>query len=72
MSIHEIEARALQLPPDQRAALARQLIASLDAASETEEMWAEEAARRSAALGSGDAEPVAAATVFAQARQAVS
>lgn len=35
MSIHEIESQALKLPPEQRAALAQHLIASLDEANET-------------------------------------
>ena len=72
MSLQEIESLALRLPPSQRALLAQHLIASLDAADETEQAWAAEAARRSDALAAGAVEPVAAADVFADARRAVS
>lgn len=72
MSIHEIEAQALRLPPSQRAALAQHLIASLDDADDTEREWADEAARRSEALHSGAAPSVPAADVFADARRALS
>ena len=72
MSIQEIESLALRLPPAQRAALARDLIASLDEADEVETAWADEAARRFEAIASGDAEPIPAADVFAEARRAIS
>ena len=72
MSIQEIESLALRLPPAQRAALARDLIASLDEADEVETAWADEAARRFEATASGDAEPIFAADVFAEARRAIS
>jgi putative addiction module component (TIGR02574 family) len=72
MSIQEIEAQALRLPPSQRALLAQHLIASLDEADETETMWADEAARRADALASGAVESVSADGVFADARRAIS
>lgn len=71
MSIQEIESEALRLPPAQRAALAQQLIASLDEADESARAWADEAARRSEALATGRATPVAAVDVFADARRAL-
>ena len=72
MSLQEIESQALRLPPDQRAALARHLIASLDGPDDTERAWADEAARRAAALDSGVAAAVPAADVLADARRALS
>ena len=72
MSIQEIEAQALQLPPEQRAVLVQHLIASLDEADEIERAWAEEAARRSDAVRSGAANSIPAADVFAVARRAIS
>ena len=71
MSAHEIEAEALRLPREQRAALAQHLIASLDEADETQQAWAYEAARRDADLRSGAVAPVPAADVFADARAAL-
>ncbi|MEL6616526.1 MAG: addiction module protein [Bacteroidota bacterium] len=72
MSLQELEALALRLPPSQRALLAQHLIASLDEADEVERVWADEAARRSDALASGAAQSVSAADVFAEARRTVS
>lgn len=72
MSIHEIESLALQLPPNQRAALAQHLIASLDDEDETAQAWADEAARRSDALASGTIQAIPASDAFAEARRAVS
>lgn len=72
MSIQEIEAQALRLPPAQRAALAQHLIASLDEADETERAWADEASRRSAATASGEATPLLSGDVFAEARRVIS
>ena len=72
MSIQEIESQALRLPPSQRARLAQHLIASLDEADEIERAWADEAARRSDALDSGEARAIPAADVLAEARRAVS
>ena len=72
MSLQEIESLALRLPPAQRAALAQHLIASLDEAGETEQAWADEAARRSTAVASGGVDTLPAADVFADARRAIS
>ena len=71
MSIQEIEAQALRLPPRQRALLAQHLIDSLVETDETEQAWADEAARRSDAVASGDVETVPAADVLAEARRAL-
>ena len=48
MSIDELEATVLQLPPSDRARLAERLLESLDHLSdaENEKLWAEEAIRR--------------------------
>lgn len=70
MSIKEIEAYALQLPPSERARLAQRLIDSLDDAGEVEQAWTEEAARRDEELCSGRATAVPAEQVFAEARAA--
>ena len=46
--LKQCEARALKLPPRERAALAERLITSLDSldGSENERLWVEEAERR--------------------------
>ena len=69
MDAREIRARALQLPRDQRAALVQRLIASLDPADDVEQAWADEAARRSGAITSGEENATPAADVFAEARR---
>ena len=69
MSIQEIESQALQLPLEQRAALAQHLIASLDEADDIARNWADEAARRAVGLRDQTVEPVTAADVFADARR---
>ena len=71
MSIQEIEAEALRLPPEQRARLAQHLIASLDEADDTERAWTEEASRRAEQIASGDVESLPAADVFTEARRAI-
>jgi putative addiction module component (TIGR02574 family) len=71
MSAHEIEALALQLPREQRAALAQHLIASLEEADDVEQAWADEAARRYEALRSGETTGITATDVFADARTAL-
>ena len=53
--VEVIEAQALQLAPDERARLARKLIASLDADPAVEEAWAAEVERRHAQIESGQA-----------------
>ncbi len=71
MSIQDIESRALQLPREERAALVRHLIASLDEADEVMQAWAEESARRSDAVRAGEVAPAPASEVFADARKAL-
>ncbi|MDO8987969.1 MAG: addiction module protein [Coriobacteriia bacterium] len=57
MTIDELKAEALQLAPEGRADLARELLASLDSLSESEieRLWLDEAERRLAQLESGEA-----------------
>lgn len=71
MSLQEIEAQALRLPPNQRALLAQHLIASLDE-DETAKAWADEAARRAASVAAGTTETLSATDVLAEARRAIS
>jgi hypothetical protein len=54
-ALHEIAAAALSLEPDDRAALAHQLLASLDdlTTEEADRLWAGEAQRRLDGLRSG-------------------
>ena len=52
----EIEADALNLPPCERARLAKALIASPDEDAETERGWAEEVARRLSEIRTGQVE----------------
>jgi putative addiction module component (TIGR02574 family) len=69
----KLEAKALELPPDQRARLAQRLISSLDQASdpESEELWIREAERRLEELESGSVEPVPAERVLEKARSSL-
>jgi putative addiction module component (TIGR02574 family) len=57
MSAEKLRKEALALPPDERAALARELLLSLDepADSGAEEAWAEEIGRRAEAVANGTA-----------------
>jgi hypothetical protein len=57
VTIEELKAEALQLTPEGRADLARELLASLDVLndSEIERLWLEEAERRLAQLDRGEA-----------------
>jgi hypothetical protein len=68
--IHEIESKVLQLEPLARAALAKALLASLDALSdeEYEQLWAEEAEARYADFVAGRTTAVDGDDVFARAR----
>ena len=52
-----------KLPPDERAFLAEQLLASLDDA-ELEKRWAEEAIRRRDDIRSGRVKPIESAEVY--------
>ena len=62
---------ALILPPDQRLALARQLLESVDLEPEpgAEAAWEAEIARRIARFKSGESVPIPAGEVFARLRQ---
>lgn len=55
MNIETIRREALSLPPQQRAQLAEQLLSSLDDLSEAEieQLWLQEAERRSAEMDQG-------------------
>ena len=54
MSATELRELALQLPPDQRASLARDLLSSLEEAGESfEAQWAAEAESRAEAYAAG-------------------
>ena len=57
MTIEELKAEALQLTPEGRADLARELLASLDVLDdrEIERLWLDEAERRLAQLDRGEA-----------------
>lgn len=65
---------ALFLPPEQRLALARQLLESVDLEPETgaQEAWRAEIVRRISRLDAGEAETVPAGAVFARLRQIAS
>ena len=69
----ECEARALQLPPSQRAALAEILIASLDTLSDAqnEQLWLGQADRRYRRYKRGDLTARCAENVFRDARAAI-
>jgi putative addiction module component (TIGR02574 family) len=69
----KLEAKALKLPPEQRARLAERLISSLDQASdpESEQLWVQEAERRLEELESGRVEAVPAERVIENARSSL-
>lgn len=58
MSIEELEAAAMQLPPAERQRLGEKLLSSVDTPLEFEDEWAEEADRRIEELLNGTVEPV--------------
>jgi hypothetical protein len=70
MGVEELKEEALRLSPEARAYLARVLLASLDAMSESEikELWIDEAIRRDEDLDSGAARAYPADEVLARAR----
>lgn len=61
---------ALDLPPDERASLARKLLLSLDELPEEElaETWLSEAERRAREIDSGEVQPVSAEEMRRKAR----
>lgn len=70
MNIKSVEHEALQLPADERARLALDLIGSLDElrAEEVEELWLAESGRRALQLDAGSVELIAGEVVAAEAR----
>jgi putative addiction module component (TIGR02574 family) len=56
MTIEQLKAQALKLPHHERAALARELLESLDKDSEIEQAWYDEAERRLLELEEGSAD----------------
>jgi len=64
MTREALEAQLLQLPPDERAHLARVLIESLDDQPELDPAWLEEAELRAESV-----QAIPAATVLANARR---
>ena len=66
-----LEAEVLRLPPSDRSHLLNRLITSLDADSELEEAWAQEARRRDAEIESGAVEQIPADVVMAELRAAL-
>lgn len=69
-SAGEIESKALQLPPKERARLAERLISSLDPESDrdAEQAWLEESERRLDELESGKVAGIPSEEVFEKAR----
>lgn len=70
MTFTEILSRALQLTLDERAALAQQLLASLDR-DEVAEAWAELSVHRYRQITTSDVETVSAEDAIADARRAI-
>ena len=70
MDSKTLQKAALDLPPDERAALAEKLLSSLDEPSdaELERTWLSEAAQRARELDSGEAEAIPAEEVRRKAR----
>ena len=70
----EIENQAMQLKLEERAALARKLILSLDAPSEAEnlQLWVDEAERRLKELREGSSQDLPLEEVLRRARAAIS
>jgi putative addiction module component (TIGR02574 family) len=69
----KLEAKALKLPPEQRARLAERLISSLDQSSDpdSEQLWIREAERRLEELESGQVEALPAERVIENARSSL-
>lgn len=70
MGIEELKQELFRLDPEDRANLARELLASLDTLteSEIEELWLQEAIRRDEELDGGNAHSYSAEEVFNRAR----
>ncbi len=69
----KLEAKALKLPPEQRARLAERLISSLDQSTDpdSEELWIREAERRLDELEAGGVEQLPAERVIESARSSL-
>ena len=67
----ELEARARELPREERARLAETLISSLDEEAEVERAWNEEIRRRLQELDAGSVETVSGEEVLAELDQLV-
>lgn len=69
MDFLSLEREALALPADERARLARDLLASLESLSdqEPEGLWMAEASTRAQQLETGEVQGIAAADVFREA-----
>ena len=70
---NKLEAKALKLPPKERARLAERLISSLDQELDTdsESLWIQESERRLEELESGTVEAVPADRVIEKARSSL-
>lgn len=70
MTADEIMRQALRLDPSARASIAHELLNSLESLSEAEveQLWLEEADRRSAEIAAGTARLIPAEEAIAQAR----
>ncbi len=69
MSLEELEAEALKLPPEQRERLAEKLLSSVDPGLQHEAEWAAEADRRVQQLREGSVQSVDAEEVLRAARK---
>ena len=70
--ISDLSARAKELPPEARARLAEELLASLDPhVSDVEAAWSDEIRRRIAEVERGAVELVTGADAFSQVRTAL-
>ncbi len=68
VTLGQLEAAALNLPPEERARLAERLLSSLEDDPEVTAAWTAEAKRRNAEIESGNVRPIPADQVFASAR----
>jgi putative addiction module component (TIGR02574 family) len=69
--LEKLEAEAMKLPPEDRAALAQRLLASLEEDAEIEEAWAVEVERRIAEVESGAVQLIPIEEALARARAAL-
>lgn len=71
IQLEMLEAEALKLAPDERAAFAQRLLASLDEDAGIEEAWATEIERRIADVESGAVQLIPISEALAQVRAAL-